>query len=52
VDAKPVMGTIYRVPVPPQYRGKAWVLNIGHRTFKMLNIPDYYSLNPFEYIEK
>ncbi len=52
VNAKPVMGTIYRVPVPPQHRGKVWVLNIGHRTFEMLNIPDYYSLNPFEYIEK
>ena len=43
--------TTYRVPVPPQYRGKLWVLNIGHSSYKLLNIPDWYSLNPFEYKE-
>lgn len=39
----------YRVPVPPQYRGKVWILNIGHSSFNLLNIPDLYSLNPFGY---
>lgn len=52
VQATKLMGTIYQVKVPPKYRGKVWVLNIGHRTFKMLNIPDFYSLNPFTYSEK
>lgn len=52
VNPTPVLGTVYRISVPPRYRGRVWIFNVGHRTFKMLNIPDYYSLNPFEYIEK
>jgi hypothetical protein len=41
----------YRVPVAPQHRGKVWVLNIGHRSYRLLNIPNYASLNNFEYKE-
>jgi len=41
----------YRVAVPPQQRGKVWILNIGHKGFKLLNIPHIYSLNNFEYRE-
>lgn len=46
-----IVGNVYRLSVPAQYRGTTWVLNIGHRQFKMLNIPDFSSLNPFEYKE-
>jgi hypothetical protein len=42
---------VYRVLVPSQYSGKVWVLNIGHRNFEMLNIPDIFSLNNFRYKE-
>ena len=41
----------YRVAVPPDYRGRAWVLDIGHRLFRMLNIPNFFSLNNFAYRE-
>lgn len=46
-----IAAKIYKVTVPPQYRGKTWILNIGHRKFEMLNIPDIYSLNKFSYQE-
>lgn len=42
-------GNIYKVKVPAQYKGKVWVLDIGHRAFKLLNLPEYYSLNTFTY---
>jgi hypothetical protein len=43
--------TTYRIPVPPQYRGRVWTLNMGHRSFQLLNIPDIYSLQPYQYKE-
>lgn len=52
IQPQKVVGNIFKVPVPAAFRGKVWVLNIGHRSFRMLNIPDYYSLNPFEYTEE
>ena len=52
VQPEKVFSNVYRVPVPASFRGKVWTLNIGHRQFRMLNIPDYYSLNPFTYTEK
>lgn len=51
VQPQKLQANIYKIPVPLAYRGKVWTLNIGHRQFKMLNIPDYYSLNSFLYIE-
>jgi hypothetical protein len=41
----------YRIPVPPQYSGKVWRLNMGHPSFQLLNIPDVFSLSNFEYKE-
>jgi hypothetical protein len=41
----------YRIEVAPSYRGKVWVLNIGHRNFELLNIPNIFSLNNFSYKE-
>ena len=40
---------IYRIQVPRAYRGKVWILNIGHRKFELLNIPNVFSLNNFSY---
>jgi hypothetical protein len=51
VQAQKVGNGIYKVPVPAEYRGKVWNLDIGHRKFKMLNIPSIFSLNPFTYDE-
>lgn len=42
---------IYKVAVAPSERGKVWALNIGHRDYKLLNIPNVYSLNKFQYGE-
>ena len=36
---------------PPEDRGKVWMINMGHGGFRMLNIPDFYSLNNFTYRE-
>lgn len=41
----------YRIPVPSQFRGRVWTLNIGHTRFEMLNIPGIYSLNNYQYNE-
>lgn len=43
--------TTYRVAVPAGCRGRVWVLDIGHTKFRMLNIPNFYSLNNFTYRE-
>lgn len=41
----------YRIPVRTEYSGKVWALNIGHRSFQILNIPEIFSLNAFQYTE-
>lgn len=41
----------YRAAVPAGQSGKVWRLVIVHKEFKMLNIPDVYSVNPFKYEE-
>lgn len=41
----------YKVKVPPHQQGKLWVLNIGHRNYELLNLPNIFSLNEFEYKE-
>ena len=51
VEPKKLSGNVYIVPVPAQHRGKVWTLNIGHRSFKMLNIPNHFSLRKFQYKE-
>ncbi len=51
VDAQKVRGFVYRVPVPERHRGKIWTLDIGHRQFTALNIPNHFSLRKFEYKE-
>ncbi len=51
VEAQKLQGKVYKVNVPSQYRGKVWTLNIGHRSFKMLNIPNIFSIRKFEYKE-
>lgn len=43
--------TTYRIPVPKQYSGSVWRLNMGHKSFQLLNIPDIFSLTDFEYKE-
>lgn len=44
-----VKHNVYKVPVAPSERGKVWALNIGHRGYRILNIPNAYSLNKFQY---
>ncbi len=51
VDPEKVSKVIYRVQVVPEYRGKVWTLNIGHPSFKLLNIPHVLSLRKFNYKE-
>ncbi len=51
VEAQKVKKKIYRIPVPEKHRGKVWTLNIGHRSFKMLNIPHKFSIRKFQYVE-
>lgn len=51
VDPVKLKNGIYKIPVPGEYRGKVWTLNIGHRQFKLLNIPNRFSLRKFEYKE-
>lgn len=51
IDAEKASKLIYRVQVAPQYRGKVWTLNIGHPSFKLLNIPQVLSLRKFNYNE-
>jgi len=51
IQPQKLAGKVYKVNIPPAHRGKVWILNIGHRQFRMLNIPDIYSLNMFRYEE-
>ena len=51
IKPQKVSGTIYKVPVGPGQAGKTWALNIGHRAFSVLNIPNRFSLQKFEYRE-
>jgi hypothetical protein len=51
VQAQKIKNKIYRIPVPEKHRGKVWTLNIGHRSFKMLNIPHVFSIRKFQYME-
>lgn len=51
VQPELIQHSTYRVPVPPQFRGRVWTLNIGHAGFELLNIPKVYSLNSFDYKE-
>lgn len=51
IEAKKLSGNVYTVPVPSAHRGKVWTLSIGHRSFKMLNIPNHFSLRKFTYNE-
>lgn len=51
VNPEKIKSGIYRVAVPSQYRGKVWILDIGHRSFSVLNIPSRFSLTGFTYKE-
>jgi hypothetical protein len=51
INPEKVKYTTYRIPVPSEFRGKLWTFNIGHSSFQLLNIPQIFSLNPFEYKE-
>lgn len=51
VDPILLQNKIYRIAVPIEYRGKVWMLHMNHRSFKLLNIPNRFSLKPFEYKE-
>jgi hypothetical protein len=51
IEAENIYNNIYKVSVPKQYRGYIWTLNIGHPSFKLLNIPNSFSLNKFSYNE-
>ncbi len=51
IDPEKLEDKIYRIPVPNHYKGKTWSLVMGHPGFRLLNIPDYTSLNPFIYQE-
>lgn len=51
IEAEKVYNFIYKVPVPKQYRGTIWTLNIGHPSFKLVNIPNSFSLSKFNYSE-
>ena len=50
-EAQKIRNTIYRVPVPPEFRGKLWTFSVGHRSFEILNIPNVFSLRKFDYRE-
>ncbi|OJW05019.1 MAG: hypothetical protein BGO52_21290 [Sphingobacteriales bacterium 44-61] len=42
-----VTGTVYRVTVPDQYKGKVWGFFVGHSGYQLLNIPSFFSVNNF-----
>ncbi len=51
VNPEKIRPSVYRINVPLSSRGKTWVLNIGHRSFSVLNIPHRFSLVNFSYDE-
>lgn len=51
IQPEQVRFNIYRIKVPPEHRGKIWVLNIGHRSYELLNLPNLFSVNEYRYVE-
>lgn len=49
IEAQKIKDKVYRVKVPEKNRGRVWTLVIGHRSFKMLNIPNTFSIRKFDY---
>lgn len=51
VDAVKLAEQVYKIPVEQSFQGRAWAFVVGHRSFKMINIPHAHSLSPFIYSE-
>ena len=49
VDATRWKGNVYRIAVPAASRGRVWTFVVGHRVHELLNLPSFYSLQPFTY---
>lgn len=45
------MKDLYKVQVAPADRGKIWTANFGHPSWSFKNIPNYTSLQKFQYVE-
>lgn len=46
-DPEQIAPQTYRIAVPSEQKGKVWQLVIGHTAWRLLNIPNVYSVNCF-----